>query len=355
MKAASSGRRWSFAAATSRGRRDPQAWAEPASPLPGADATPAAPPHPPHPAAEHAVVHPQREGIRRRLRRRALDRRAVAVPAPAAAAARPAAGGAAGGAAVGAAAAAGRAQPAGRAAGSADQLLPRGAGRAGGAERAAGGPRAAAGGSARVRGDPGCVGCGLGLLPSQRGASSTRPPACRLCRPTGSCERLYTQPIAPNYTSHTARFLILWMMFMPLGLWSVRARLPRRICGAAALSRQRCAQDLRWGSLLFAPAMTYLAFAIDEIGVQLEEPFSVLPLAALCRRIAADAAEIVARASSVRLAVARWREVGDASCGSLVAVGAVQDFAGCSAGGKDDECGPPAVYLSDEVAEQADL
>jgi len=35
--------------------------------------------------------------------------------------------------------------------------------------------------------------------------------------------------------------------------------------------------EVQWLSLLFAPVLTFLLFAIDEIGVQLEEPFGRVP------------------------------------------------------------------------------
>ncbi len=59
---------------------------------------------------------------------------------------------------------------------------------------------------------------------------------------------------------HTSRFLIIWLTAMPFTLW--------KSCGLAMI-----------------PATGVLAFlllAIEEIGVQIEEPFSILPLGKLC-------------------------------------------------------------------------
>ena len=60
---------------------------------------------------------------------------------------------------------------------------------------------------------------------------------------------------------------------------------------------------MRWAALLLAPVLTFLLVAIDEIGVQLEEPFAVLPLDRICDRIRSNTAEIVAFAAAARALV----------------------------------------------------
>ena len=67
-----------------------------------------------------------------------------------------------------------------------------------------------------------------------------------LGRSLGGCERLLSTPIPLSYTRHTSRTLALWLLFLPLALWS---------------SMGPCV----------VPAMfviTYLLLGIDEIGIQ---------------------------------------------------------------------------------------
>jgi putative membrane protein len=34
-----------------------------------------------------------------------------------------------------------------------------------------------------------------------------------------SCERIFTSPVPLVYTRHTARFLSVWLLLLPLALW----------------------------------------------------------------------------------------------------------------------------------------
>ena len=80
-----------------------------------------------------------------------------------------------------------------------------------------------------------------------------------------TCERIFTSPVPLVYTRHTARFLSCWLLLLPLALWEPFAT--------------------SWNHLAMVPAATLVAiffFGIEELAVQLEEPFSILPLGALC-------------------------------------------------------------------------
>ena len=82
---------------------------------------------------------------------------------------------------------------------------------------------------------------------------------------TGACERIFKSPVPLVYTRHTARFLTSFMLGVPLGLWE--------------------ATGGYWNHWVTVPATVGLAFflfGIEEIGIQIEEPFSILPLEALC-------------------------------------------------------------------------
>ncbi|DBA95288.1 hypothetical protein WJX82_004901 [Trebouxia sp. C0006] len=94
----------------------------------------------------------------------------------------------------------------------------------------------------------------------------------------GACERLLKTPIPLSYTRHTSRFLIIWLTAMPFTLW--------KSCGLAMI-----------------PATGVLAFlllAIEEIGVQIEEPFSILPLEAISETIKGNCLEMRSYSSDIK-------------------------------------------------------
>jgi ion channel-forming bestrophin family protein len=41
-----------------------------------------------------------------------------------------------------------------------------------------------------------------------------------LCDALGACDRIFGSPVPSIYTRHAARFLELWMFFLPLALWN---------------------------------------------------------------------------------------------------------------------------------------
>jgi putative membrane protein len=82
----------------------------------------------------------------------------------------------------------------------------------------------------------------------------------------GACERIFTAPVPLVYTRHTARFLGVWMLLLPFAMYEDFAK-------ASALA------------LPLVPASAMLAlfmFGIEELSVQLEEPFSILPMQRFC-------------------------------------------------------------------------
>ena len=89
-----------------------------------------------------------------------------------------------------------------------------------------------------------------------------------------TCEGLLRSPIPLVYTRHTERFLGLWTMLLPLAL----------------------VRELGYSfAVVPMSAMVGLfLFGIEEIGVQLEEPFSVLPIEDMVRRVEAHASHMLA-------------------------------------------------------------
>ena len=82
---------------------------------------------------------------------------------------------------------------------------------------------------------------------------------------TGANERIFKSPVPLVYTRHTSRFLASFLVFLPFAIWPVMSS--------------------SWNHWTTVPATDLIAFfllGIEEIGIQIEEPFSVLPLEAFC-------------------------------------------------------------------------
>jgi len=100
--------------------------------------------------------------------------------------------------------------------------------------------------------------------------------ATHLCDAMGSNERIFTSPVPRFYTRHTARFLEVWLLLMPLTLYN--------------------AFDYTWNHWGMIPATVIISFfllGIEELGIQLEEPFTVLPCHKISNGIGLSAEEHV--------------------------------------------------------------
>jgi putative membrane protein len=82
----------------------------------------------------------------------------------------------------------------------------------------------------------------------------------------GSCERIFTAPVPLVYTRHTARFLGLWLLLLPFAMYEEFAT----------------TSDLAWPLVPAAAILALFMFGIEELSVQLEEPFSILPMQYFC-------------------------------------------------------------------------
>lgn len=99
----------------------------------------------------------------------------------------------------------------------------------------------------------------------------------------GSCERILTTPIPLSYTRHTSRFMVIWLSALPLGLYEA--------CG--------------WATIPLSLVITFLLLGIDEIGVQIEEPFGLLPLDDVCNEIEGDLFSMLREAADIKDAALR--------------------------------------------------
>ena len=97
----------------------------------------------------------------------------------------------------------------------------------------------------------------------------------------GACERLRRQCIPLAYTRQTSRFIIIFVTFLPFGLW----------------------EFLHWLTIPVMAVIALMLVGIENIGIQLEQPLMVLPLGAL--------------AGGCRVAV---ESVGDAQRGAVLMV-----------------------------------
>lgn len=71
-----------------------------------------------------------------------------------------------------------------------------------------------------------------------------------------AAERLLRQPIPRAYTRHTSRFIITYIVFLPFALW----------------------QTCQWLTPFISALVAFLLIGIENIGIQIEQPFAVLPL-----------------------------------------------------------------------------
>mmetsp|Transcript_23694 Transcript_23694/g.41753 ORF Transcript_23694/g.41753 Transcript_23694/m.41753 type:complete len:156 (-) Transcript_23694:385-852(-) len=99
---------------------------------------------------------------------------------------------------------------------------------------------------------------------------------------TGANERIFKSPVPLLLTRHTSRFLTLFCCILPLGIWP--------------------AMGDYWNHWLTLPTTLGISFfllGIEEIGLQCEEPFSILPLESFCNgAIAATMSEMVSGSDS---------------------------------------------------------
>jgi len=99
---------------------------------------------------------------------------------------------------------------------------------------------------------------------------------------TGANERIFKSPIPLVYTRLTARFLAIFLTFLPLALWG-----------------QLGGSWNHWATIPAEFMIAFFLFGLEEVGIQVEEPFSILPLEAFCNgAIAATTEEMLGAVGS---------------------------------------------------------
>lgn len=86
----------------------------------------------------------------------------------------------------------------------------------------------------------------------------------RLINDMGACENIFATPVPVMYTKNTSTFLFLWLFFLP---WALQGSL-----GAGVVISQQL--------------LSFFLLGIEDIAVQIEQPFDVLPLKKICFKIA---------------------------------------------------------------------
>ena len=94
----------------------------------------------------------------------------------------------------------------------------------------------------------------------------------------GGCERILRAPIPVSFTRHTGRFLAVWLTCLPFSLYAT--------CGPWCIP--------------VSAAVTAVLCGIEEIGVQCEEPFGILPLEVICKRISTDVNSTIEQDKEIR-------------------------------------------------------
>ncbi|KAG2496138.1 hypothetical protein HYH03_005741 [Edaphochlamys debaryana] len=100
----------------------------------------------------------------------------------------------------------------------------------------------------------------------------------RLNRAAGECEKVLRFPIPLTYTRHTSRFMLIYLTALPLALYDA--------CNIWVIP--------------VTATIAYLLLGIEDIGVQIEEPFSILPLPEICQDLHITAQRTMAQRAAVR-------------------------------------------------------
>merc|ERR1711972_855032 len=101
----------------------------------------------------------------------------------------------------------------------------------------------------------------------------------RLINDMGACENIFATPIPVGYTKHTSRFLFIWLFFLPFALQN----------------------QLGVGTVFAQQVLSFGLLGIEDIGIQIEEPFSVLPLKKICFKISNEAQIVRATSTTSRI------------------------------------------------------
>ncbi|GMH80689.1 hypothetical protein TL16_g08654 [Triparma laevis f. inornata] len=87
----------------------------------------------------------------------------------------------------------------------------------------------------------------------------------------GMCERLRGSPVPPMYSRHTSRLLMFWLFSLPLSL------------NSTSISA--------FVNVLLVMVAGFVTLGLDEISMQLEQPFRLMPMQQLAGSVMLDVAD----------------------------------------------------------------
>jgi len=116
---------------------------------------------------------------------------------------------------------------------------------------------------------------GLGVTKEQRLLMEHN--ITRLVDDLGACENIFATPIPLGYTKHLTRFLFLWLLLLPLALEG----------------------QLGYGIVFVQQLLGFGLLGVEDIGIQIEEPFAVLPLKRITTKISLEAQVVRNNASAL--------------------------------------------------------
>ncbi|KAG2444882.1 hypothetical protein HXX76_001620 [Chlamydomonas incerta] len=121
----------------------------------------------------------------------------------------------------------------------------------------------------------------------------------------GQCEKILRFPIPLTYTRHTSRFMLLYLGALPVALYD----------------------SCDWATIPVVCTISFLLLGIEDIGVQIEEPFSILPLPEICADLHTSAQLAVTQRKLVRCLAAPdscdadWEALASTSLSSMEELG----------------------------------
>ena len=119
----------------------------------------------------------------------------------------------------------------------------------------------------------------------------------------GGCERILSTPMPLSYTRFTGRSLMVWLATLPVALWPL----------------------MGWATVPAMFVTSYVVLGIDEIGVEIEEPFAILPLQALCEAVRRDVGIAETQSAALKATWPGGMGYEAEAAGAVAALGAMQD------------------------------
>lgn len=105
----------------------------------------------------------------------------------------------------------------------------------------------------------------------------------------GACENIFATPMPVAYSKQTTTFLFLWLFFLPWGL----------------------GKPLGVGVVFAQQLLSFFLLGIEDIGIQIEQPFDVLPLKKIVGKIANETQIVRASFDALEDAAAVRRKQGE--------------------------------------------